>query len=207
MSLIRPTVINARPGIIIPVIGGFAGTILLTAGMYLAPIVGFPFFDVPHVMGGIFTSNPTVALGIGFCLHFLNGAVIFPILFGLFWPIIPGPMTGLVGDCVKGLCWALLLWLASGLMLPIAQALNRLPPGTFEPPGFFGLGFGARGVFALLAGHVLYGIPLGLTCYMAADIFPLETLGWRGYAKAELPPAGTLYPKPGVPEYPTLGTR
>src|SRR4051812_28568239 len=89
MSLIRPTVINARPGIIIPIIGGFAGTLLLTAGMYLAPIIGLPFIDVPHIMGGIFTSNATAALWIGFWLHFLNGALIFPILFGLFWPIIP----------------------------------------------------------------------------------------------------------------------
>lgn len=207
MSVIRPTVINARPGIIIPMIGGFAGTVLLTAGMYLAPIFGLPFIDVPHVMGGIFTSSPTVAIGIGFCLHFLNGAVIFPILFGLFWPALPGPMTGIVSDCIKGLSWAVALWIASGLAMPVAEALNRLPPGVFEPAGVFGFGKGAPGAFALLAGHLLYGLALGLTCYMAADIFPMETLGWRGYVKAELPPAGTLYPKSGVPEYPSLGSR
>ena len=50
MALIRPTVINARPGIILPVIGGFAGTIMLTAGMFLAPAIGLPFIDVPHLV-------------------------------------------------------------------------------------------------------------------------------------------------------------
>ena len=207
MALIRPVVISARPGIIIPVIGGFAGTVILTAGIYLAPLVGFPFIDVPHLMGGIFTSDATIALWLGFWLHFIAGGLLFPILFGLFWPLAPGPMTGILGEVSKGLTWGLTLWILSGLLMPVAGWLNRLPSGTLELPGFFGLGLGVKGALALLGGHIAYGLAIGLVSYMAADVFPLETLGWQGYVKAELPPAGTLYEDREFPEYPTLGSR
>jgi hypothetical protein len=206
MALIRPTVINARPGIIIPVIGGFAGTVLLTAGMFLAPLVGFPFIDIPHLMGGIFAADPTVALWLGFWMHFLAGAILFPILYGLIWPLLPGAMTGMVGDVMKGLSCGLGLWVLSGLLLPVAGLLNRLAPGVAQHPGFFALAFGWKGAAALLAGHIVYGLAIGLTSYMAADIFPLETIGWKGYIKAELPPGGTLYQE-DFPEHPSLGAR
>ncbi|HYX82114.1 MAG TPA: hypothetical protein VE714_06965, partial [Gemmatimonadales bacterium] len=83
MALIRPAVINPRPGIIAPVLGGFAGTLLLTSGMFLAPRVGFPVLDVPHLIGGIVTTNLTAAFWLGFWAHFLAGSLAFPVLFGL----------------------------------------------------------------------------------------------------------------------------
>ena len=207
MALIRPTVINARPGIILPVLGGFAGTVILTAGIFLAPAVGFPFIDVPHLVGGVLSSDPTVALWLGFWLHFLAGAVLFPVLFGILWASGPGPMTGIVGDIIKGVVWGSVLWVISGLLMPVAGWLNRLDPGVFEHPGFFAFALGWRAALALLVGHIVYGLAIGFTSYMAADIFPLETLGWKGYVKAELPPAGRLFDDPDFPEYPWIGLR
>ena len=122
MGLIRPTVLNARPGIIIPVIGGVAGTLILTAGMYLAPLLGFPFIDIPHLMGGILTADPDGALVTGFWLHFVAGAILFPIVFGLVWPLLPGPMTGLVGDVIKGLSWG--LGLCASILLTVGRELS-----------------------------------------------------------------------------------
>ena len=207
MALIRPSVINARPGIILPVIGGFAGTIMLTAGMFLAPAVGLPFIDVPHLVGGVFTADPTVALWLGFWLHFLAGSVLFPIVFGIVWAAGPGPMTGIIGDIIKGVVWGSVLWIISGLLMPLAGWLNRLGPDVLQTPGLFAIGLGWSAALALFIGHIVYGLAIGLTSYMAADIFPLETLGWKGYTKAELPPAGRLYQDPNFPEHPPIGLR
>jgi hypothetical protein len=180
---------------------------LLTAGIFLAPLLGFPLIDVPHLIGGIFSADATTALWLGFWIHFLAGAILFPVLFGLVWTLGPGPMTGIVGDVMKGLAWGATLWIISGLTMPIAGWLNHLGADVVRSPGFFGFALGWKGALALLAGHIAYGLAIGLTSYMAADIFPLETLGWKGYVKAELPPAGRLYPDDNFPEYPPIGVR
>ena len=205
--MIRPIVINARPGVILPVIGGFAGTIILTAGMFLAPVVGVPFIDIPHLVGGIFSADPTVALWIGFWIHFIGGWIVFPFIFAIVWAMGPGPMTGIIGDIIKGATWGFVLWIVSGLLMPVAGWLNRLGPDTLQLPGLFGFHLGWPAALALLVGHIVYGLAIGLTSYMAADIFPLETLGWKGYIKAELPPAGRLYQDANFPEYPPIGIR
>ena len=116
-------------------------------------------------------------------------------------------MTGIIGDIIKGVVWGSTLWIISGLLMPLAGWLNRLGPDVLQAPGLFAFGLGWSAALALFVGHVVYGIAIGLTSYMAADIFPLETLGWKGYRKAELPPAGRLYEDPSFPEHPSIGVR
>src|ERR687885_2644669 len=130
MRVIRPTVLNPRPGLVLPLLGGWVGTLLLSAGIFLAPAFGFPFIDIPHLIGGIFSDSPTVAFWLGFWLNFVPGVFVFPSLLSGLWPIVPGSGVGAIGAAVKGAAFGIALWVLSGVLLPVAGWLNRLGPGV-----------------------------------------------------------------------------
>lgn len=82
----------------------------------------------------------------GMLVHLLNGAIIFPLAYAVFfYRLLPSP------NSMKGLAFGLVLWLASQLVvLPMSGA------GLFS--SHMG-GFRAAGT--LLLGHLLYGVLLG----------------------------------------------
>jgi hypothetical protein len=206
--LLRPPTLNARPGLLLCMLGGLVGTLLLNALMFLAPTLGFPFIDIPHLMGGVVTRSPTAAFWLGFWINFLPGVVVFAPAFDLAWDFIPGPRVGLLAAPLKGIAWGTALWVLSGLMLPVVGALNRLDPGVVRNPGLFALREGVLGALGLLGGHLAYGVALALVAAMGQGIFPTDTLGWTGYTKAEAPPPGRLLSGSHVlPEYPPVGER
>jgi hypothetical protein len=207
MGVIRPSALNPRPGLVLPLLGGWVGTLILSAGIFLAPVFGLPFIDVPHLVGGIFCDSPTAAFWLGFWLNFIAGAFVFPSLFAVVWPMMPGSGVGILGATVKGLGFGVALWVLSGVLLPVAGWLNRLPPDVVQRPGFFAIHTGWTGVLAALGGHLVYGLSVGLIAAMGEGIFPVETLGWPGHRRAETPPAGRLYPDPNMPEHPPIGER
>ena len=207
MSPIEPAVLNPRPGLVLPLLGGWVGSLLLSAGIFLAPALGLPFIDVPHLMGGIVTASPMAAFWLGFWLNFAAGFVVFPSMLAVVWPIVPGSGVGVLGAAIKGLAFGFGLWVLSGVLLPVAGWLNRLPPGVVQHPGFFAMHTGWLGVLAVLGGHLVYGLTVALIAAMGEGIFPMETLGWPGHRRAETPPAATLYQDPTMPEYPPIGER
>ena len=206
MRVIEPAVLNPRPGLVLPLLGGWVASLVLNAGIFLAPTFGFPFIDIPHLLGGIVCDSPTAAFWLGFWLNFAAGTFVFPSLLAVAWPMVPGSGVGVIGAAIKGLAWGVALWVLAGVLLPVGGWLNRLDSGVVRNPGFFAINAGGLGVLAVLAGHLVYGLCLALIAAMGEGIFPMETLGWRGHRRAETPPGGMLYPEP-MPEHPPIGER
>lgn len=179
----RPAVLNVRPSIVLTTLGGAVATLLLSALLFLSPVFGFPFVDFPRLVGGIFTAHPEAAFWLGFALFFLVGWLVFAPLLGFFWPLLPGDDIRFTGALVKGLLWGLILWVASGFLVPLFGLLNRLD--GLENPGFFALGEGILAAVGVLLGHLAYGVALALVAAMGRGIVPLDTLGWMGYREGD----------------------
>jgi hypothetical protein len=203
----RPTALNPRPGILLPLLGGFVATVVLTALMFLAPALGVPSPDIPHLVGGMFTSSADAAFWVGIAIHFGIGAFVFPLAFGFFWTMIPGPERGFIAGAFKGIAWGILVWIASGLALPLFAAINGLPVAVAPNPGFLAFDLGFLGAAALLGGHVVYGLALGLVTAIGHGVRPLDTLGWPSYVNAEAPPNNIVEAEEGLPIYPAVGVR
>lgn len=207
MSVQRPTALHPRPGILLPLLGGFVATLMLTALLELAPAMGIAAPDIPHLVGGIFTDSPNVAFWLGMLIHLVNGAFIFPLAFAFVWTLIPGPPRGIGAGIFKGIAWGLLLWAASGVALPLLAAINLLPPSVVSDPGFFALKFGLLSAGGLVGGHIVYGLALGLLTGVGHGVRPLDTLGWSSYVNAEAPPNNLIEAAEGLPIYPAVGER
>ena len=205
--MINPSVLNPRPGLILSFLGGCVAMLLLSALLFLAPVLGFPFLDIPHLVGGVFFDSPTTAFWVGFWINFVVGAFIFAPALSFFWPMLPGPGVGFRGAILRGILWGIALWVLSGVLLPIFAALNRLGADVVRSPGPFAIATGVRGVVALLGGHLVYGLALALIATMGEGIVPLETLGWPGYLKGEVPPGDLLPREERLPEYQPVGVR
>jgi hypothetical protein len=123
-------------------LGGVAGTAVMTIMMYVvAPMMGLNM-DIAAMLGGM--------LGIGWAggmlMHFVNGVVIFPVVYAFaLYSRLPG------GPALKGTAWGVVLWL-------IAQVVVMPMTGG----GLFSAAMGgmmaAAGSFI---GHVAYGALLG----------------------------------------------
>ena len=125
------------------ILGGFAGTIVLTMLMYVgAPMMGIPKMDIAAMLGSMLGGWT-----MGMVMHFVNGVVLFPLLYAffLFAKLRGAPVT-------KGILWGVTLWLLAGLMvMPMMGA------------GFFGTANGGfMAAMASLMGHVVYGALLGI---------------------------------------------
>lgn len=176
---IRPTALNVGPSVLMLLLGGLVGTLLLSALLFAAPVFGFPFVDIPHLVGGIFTESPAGGFWLGFWLFFLTGWLVFAPALLLVWHLLPGEPIGFVGALIKGLLWGTLLWVLSGVLLPVFGWLNQID--GLENPGFFALGEGVLAALGVLLGHLAFGAAVALVAAMAQGIAPLDTLGWMGY--------------------------
>jgi hypothetical protein len=127
------------------VLGGFIGTLGITAMMYWAgPLMGIGKMDIAQGLGTM--------LGIGWAggmlLHFLNGTVIFPTIYVLLlYRRLPGPPV------VKGLVWGAILWLLAQLVV-----IPMMGGGLLSA----NMG-GAMAALGSLVGHLAYGALLGVT--------------------------------------------
>ena len=124
-------------------IGGFAGTILMTLMMYyVAPLMLGGPMDIAALLA------ETLGTGwlAGMTIHILLGGLAFPVVFHALYPSLPG------GGWLKGLVYGMILALiALVVVMPIAGA------------GIF-MANHARPVMAVIAallGHAVYGIVLG----------------------------------------------
>jgi hypothetical protein len=124
-------------------LGGFIGTLALTAMMYLvAPLMGL-HMDIAAMLGSMLGGNWTA----GMALHLVNGTVIFPAIYAYtLYPYLPGSAAA------KGTIWGIALWLlAQTMVMPMMGG------------GFFSAAIGgmmaAGGSFV---GHVVYGSLLGV---------------------------------------------
>jgi len=131
-----------RPNPVRAMVGGFVGTAAMTAMMYVvAPMMGLNM-DIAQMLGSMLGNNWTA----GMVMHFVNGTVIFPLIYAyVLYAWLPG------SPVVKGLGWGVILWfLAQVVVMPMMGG------------GFFSSAMGGMmAVVGSLMGHLLYGGLLG----------------------------------------------
>lgn len=132
-----------RPDVGRAVLGGFAGTILITLMMYfVAPMMTGAPMDIAAMLGSMLGGSWIA----GMTLHFINGTVIFPLIYVFaLYGVLPG------GPTVKGTIWGLVLWLLAQIMvMPMMGG------------GFFSANAGGLpAVIGSFIGHAVYGATLG----------------------------------------------
>lgn len=122
--------------------GGFAGTLLMTAMMYIVgPAMGMRM-DIAGMLGSMLGGSWMA----GFMMHVVNGTLIFPGLYAFVaYERLPG------AGVARGVTFGVLLWLvAQVVVMPMMGA------------GVFSAGRGGMvAAVGSLLGHLLYGVALG----------------------------------------------
>ena len=131
-----------RPSISRAILGGFVGTVLITVTMYyVAPVLlGYPM-DIAQLLA------PVAATWTGgMIVHFINGTVLFPLIYAAFlYRYLSGSPT------LRGVYFGVALWLIAQVF--VVPALGG---------GFFSAQSGGFvAVMGSLLGHLLYGAALG----------------------------------------------
>ena len=124
-------------------LGGFVGTLAMTAMMYLvAPMMGL-HMDIAAMLGSMLGGSWTA----GLMMHVVNGSVIFPAIYAYaLYARLPG------SPAIRGTVWGVALWLiAQTAVMPMMGA------GVFSSA----MG-GMMAAMGSLIGHVLYGSLLGV---------------------------------------------
>jgi hypothetical protein len=184
----EPETLIPKPSYLISFLGGVVGMVLFFSVIFLAPSLGFPMVDLPRLLGGIFTSNLDVALWLGFWIFFLTGVLFFAPFLVYMWAKLPGKRIGYSGALIKGFVWGLILWVITGLLLPLVGLITRV--GGLENPGFFAINAGLEGALVLLLAHLFFGLATALIASMSHGISPLGTLGWEGHYLADVRDSG-----------------
>jgi uncharacterized membrane protein YagU involved in acid resistance len=131
-----------KPNIRKAIAGGFVGTLMFTLMMrFVAPMMGVRM-DIVAKLGEMTRTG----MAGGVLMHFLNGAVVFPLIYVyLLYRLLPG------APWQKGLLWGVILWLGVEIvMMPMVGG------GIFSTQ----MG-GMKVVMAALIGHLVYGTILG----------------------------------------------
>lgn len=132
-----------RPNIGKTILGGFVGTVIMTLMMYfVAPMMLGQPMDIAGMLGGMLGGSWMM----GMVMHFLNGSVIFPLIYVyLLYRVLPG------APWLKGTIWGIVLWLLSQVIVTPMMG-----------GGFFSANAGGvMAVMASLIGHAIYGALLG----------------------------------------------
>ena len=123
-------------------LGGFVGTLAMTAMMYMvAPMMGL-HMDIAAMLGSVLGGSWWA----GMVMHFVNGTLIFPAIYAFaLVGILPG------SSVVKGTLWGITLWvLAQVVVMPMMGG------------GLFSSAVGGlMAAIGSLVGHLLYGSILG----------------------------------------------
>ncbi|HEY1758828.1 MAG TPA: DUF6789 family protein [Bryobacteraceae bacterium] len=99
------------------VLGGFIATLVMTALLYLAPLAGTPKMDIAALLGS-FLGHGTAPVSMsalwwaGMLWHFLNGTIIFSLIYAYF---VYGWLRG--DDWLRGAIWGTVLWIAMEIVI------------------------------------------------------------------------------------------
>ena len=141
------------------IMAGFVATLVMTLLIYAAPLLGMPKIDFAALLGSLFAAPgqgleaaPTPAPGtdlwwIGMGIQFLNGSLIFPLIYAyVLYPILSG------APWWKGFQWGLILWVLSQIMIMPLLGLGFFSARVAQP---------MLAVIGSFIGHAVYGILLG----------------------------------------------
>ncbi len=132
-----------RPSVRKTILGGFAGTVVMTAMMYfVAPMMLGKPMDIAASLGAMLGGS----WAMGMLVHLLNGSVIFPLIFAYaLYRVLPGE------PWLKGTIWGLGLWLLAQVVV-----VPMMGGGIFSARAG-----GLMAVMASLVAHAVYGALLG----------------------------------------------
>ena len=132
-----------QPDIKKAILGGIAGTIVMTLMMhFVAPMLTGQPMDIAALIGGMMDGNYMV----GMVIHIMMGSILFPLIYAMVvFRLVPGTAM------LRGIFWGVALWfVAASMVMPMAGA------------GFFMSKIGGiNAVIAALMGHIVYGALLG----------------------------------------------
>ena len=147
------------------VIGGLAGTVVLTTILRAASELGLTRMDIPFLLGTAVTADRVRAKAIGYALHFVFGLLFAFGYYAIFRVI--GRSGFLLGGAF-GVVHALFAGTTVvNILLPVVHprmgtgfdAAGSAP--MLEPPGFLLVNYGRQTPIATVLAHVAYGAIVG----------------------------------------------
>jgi hypothetical protein len=146
-------------------IGGLAGTVVLTTLLRAASEFGLTRMDLPFLLGTALTVDRVRAKAIGYALHFGFG-LLFALIYYLIFVVID--RRGFLLGGLLGLVHALFAGSALvNILLPVVHprmgtgftATGSAP--LLEPPGFLLLNYGRQTPLVMVLAHIPYGAIVG----------------------------------------------
>ena len=147
------------------VVGGLAGTLVLTTLLRAASEIGLTRMAIPFLLGTAVTADRVRAKAIGYTLHFVFGLVFALAYYAIFVVI---DRSGFLLGALFGLVHALFAGSALvNVLLPVVHprmgtgfdAAGSAP--MLEPPGFLLLNYGRQTPLATIIAHIAYGAIVG----------------------------------------------
>jgi hypothetical protein len=147
------------------IVGGLAGTLVLTTLLRAASETGLTRMDIPFLLGTAVTTDRVRAKAIGYTLHFVFGLIFALAYYAIFLVI---DRSGFLLGALFGLVHALFAGTALvNVLLPVVHprmgtgfdAAGSAP--MLEPPGFLLLNYGRQTPLATIIAHVAYGTIVG----------------------------------------------
>ena len=147
-------------------VGGFAGTLVLTATLAAVSHLRLTRMDIPFLLGTAFTEDRSRARMIGYALHFVAGLVFALLYHAVFaalgradWQL--GMLFGLVHALFAGTTLV-------NVLLPVVHPRMGTPDSAadssplLEAPGFMLLNYGRSTPVVSVLAHLAYGAIVGL---------------------------------------------
>jgi hypothetical protein len=147
------------------IVGGAAGTLVLTTLLRAASELGLTRMDIPFLLGTAVTDDRVRAKAIGYGLHFVFGQLFALAYYAIFVVIdesgfFLGGLFGLVHALFAGSALV-------NILLPVVH--RRMGTGfdaagsspLIEPPGFLLLNYGRQTPLVTVIAHIAYGAIVG----------------------------------------------
>jgi hypothetical protein len=147
------------------IVGGLAGTVVLTTLLRAASEFGLTRIDLPFLLGTAVTTDRVRAKAVGYVVHFVFGVLFALAYYAIF--IVIGRAGVLFGG-LFGLAHAFFAGTALvNVLLPVVHprmgtgfdAAGSAP--LLEPPGFMMLNYGRETPVVNVVAHVAYGAIVG----------------------------------------------
>jgi hypothetical protein len=147
-------------------IGGLAGTLVLTTMLATASHLRLTRMDIPFLLGTAWTDDRSRARVVGYALHFVAGLVFSLVYYAAFlalgragWTL--GTLFGLVHALFAGTTLVnVLLPAVHPRMGTSITAANSSP--LLEPPGFMLVNYGRATPLVTIVAHLAYGAVVGV---------------------------------------------
>jgi hypothetical protein len=175
----QPLLYKPHPSLFpVMLLGGLTATVLLTAAIRLASSRDVAVVDLPQLLGGVFSGDPSTAFTAGHTLFLIAGILVLPLMLAALWPFAPGDRFTYGGALIRGAIFGLALFVLTGILLPLLGALSGLPGVNALDPGPFAFGLGVAGVVQLLLATQVYAVTMALVAQMPRGLQPMDMVGW-----------------------------